>query len=285
MSLTLSQAFAVQSPAKVNLHLYIQGKRPDGYHELALDLIPINLFDEIRFSPANQGLHLQSPDLGPMEENLVIRAIRLLEREAGQEIALEITLTKNVPHGAGLGGGSANAAATLVTLNERLQLDLTKERLQELALSLGADVPFFIEPRPSIATGIGEKMIPFALPCPFYLLLLYPGFGISTAEAYRLAEHSQRSLDPSQFSQEALSQLNPNQNDFWGPLSKAHPKLERAHQRLLDLKPDACAFSGSGSSLLALFFDPQSRDAAYQAYRPLDGERLFAVDPLDSVAY
>ncbi len=153
MPLHLTKKVVVQTPAKINFYLYIQGKRADGYHDLLLDLVPVSLYDTIEFQTSNTDQLKLSTHLGnlPQEENLVVKAVRLLEAHLNESFYLNIRLIKRIPSGAGLGGGSGNAAGTLVTLNKVLGLDLCQDDLLKMAMKLGADVPFFVRPRPSIA--------------------------------------------------------------------------------------------------------------------------------------
>jgi 4-diphosphocytidyl-2-C-methyl-D-erythritol kinase len=179
-----------RSPCKVNLLLNILGPRPDGFHELETVLHPVNLFDEIRCERGGSGIQLTCDEAAlPIDsQNLVYRAAEAFVRTAKVAEGVRIRLVKKIPLAAGLGGGSGNAATTLLALNELFDAPLSIAALNELAAALGSDVPFFLQTRPALATGRGEQIGPLA----FFpalrgkaFLLIHPGFGIATAWAYQ----------------------------------------------------------------------------------------------------
>jgi 4-diphosphocytidyl-2-C-methyl-D-erythritol kinase len=180
------------SCCKVNLLLNILGKRPDGYHELETLLQPVPLCDHLSFERAGTGIHLScsDPSLPVTSKNLVVRAAALFAKSAGLGDAegVRIHLQKHIPIAAGLGGGSGNAAATLLALNELFGLPLPPPQLHKLAAALGSDVPFFLQSRPALATGRGEIIRPlpdFPALRGVFFVLVHPGFGISTPWAYQ----------------------------------------------------------------------------------------------------
>ncbi len=174
---------------KVNLLLNILGKRPDGFHELETVMHPVPLHDELTFQRGGAHLRLacDDPTLPIDGRNLVMRAAALFLAEAGISDGVSIHLRKHIPIAAGLGGGSGNAATTLLALNELFGQPLTGADLTRLATTLGSDVPFFLQDRPALATGRGEVITPLE-PCAAlrgaHLILAHPGFGISTPWAY-----------------------------------------------------------------------------------------------------
>lgn len=260
----LDQQIDFLTPAKVNFFLFVHDKRPDGYHELILDLIPISLYDKIEFYPSpKNGIELETnlPQVSP-QDNLIVKAIRLLEERTNQRFSLNIRLCKVIPTGAGLGGGSGNAAGTLVVLNQFFKLGLSAGELRDIALKLGADVPFFIRPKPAVAKGIGEKLtfIPSFAPC--HLLILFPNFSSSTSEAYARCNISARKTVLSDYSLGGLKKLTPDMNDFWEYLTQKFPKLEEFRWRLLGENAVSAGLSGSGSSLYGIFPDINSREQA-----------------------
>ncbi|MGK0288952.1 MAG: 4-diphosphocytidyl-2-C-methyl-D-erythritol kinase [bacterium] len=260
----LKTATTIQTPAKVNFYLNIQRKRDDGYHELLMDLVPISLYDTIRFSPSEKkGLSLSCNIEGiPFEENLVIKAVRALEKETGHQFYLHLDLTKVIPSGAGLGGGSGNAAGVLTTLNDLFKLNISDDRLEKLALKLGADVPFFIKSKPVMAEGIGEIFTPIENFPKLYLILIYPNLSISTGEAYRGCLISGRKTTIQKYTHEELKNCTAEQNDFWTGLSITYPVLQIAQKKLSDLKAIYTFMSGSGSSIVGVFESKESRDKA-----------------------
>jgi len=179
-----------KSPCKVNLLLNILGKRPDGFHELETLMHPVNLWDEIGFALEGDAVHLtcSEPTLPTDSTNLVHRAATAFLKAAGIKRGVRIHLQKRIPLAAGLGGGSGNAATTLMGLNQLLGEPLRPEQLGQIAASLGSDVPFFLQNKPALATGRGEQIqaldfFPALKGAAF--LLIHPGFGISTAWAYQ----------------------------------------------------------------------------------------------------
>lgn len=178
------------SPCKVNLLLNILGRRPDGFHELETVLHPVNLCDRLVFERHASGLNLSCSDatLPSDERNLVHRAASQFVQAAQIRDGVKIHLEKQIPLAAGLGGGSGNAATTLLGLNELFGGPLSPDRLRELAAALGSDVPFFLQSQPALATGRGEVIQPLeAFPAlrRAVFLLIHPGFGISTPWAYQ----------------------------------------------------------------------------------------------------
>ncbi len=179
-----------ESPCKVNLLLNTMGRRPDGFHELETLFHPVPLTDELTFERAEGGLSLtcSSPALPVDASNLVHRAATRFLSEAGRESeGLRIHLEKRLPLAAGLGGGSANAAHTLLGLNELFGYPLQPKHLDRLASGLGSDVNFFLQDRPALATGRGEKVValaPFAALRGVGVLLYHPGFGVATPWAF-----------------------------------------------------------------------------------------------------
>ncbi len=247
--------FTFQTPAKVNCFLYIQKKRADGFHELLMDLIPISLTDTLHLERTNRGGLEFSSNLHsvPGEENLVVKAVRLLEKVKNRQFSLKINLDKRIPSGAGLGGGSGNAAGTLKVLSRWYQLDLADKELNDLALKLGADVPFFLDPRPSLARGIGENLSGISEFEPLELLLLYPGFSISTGKAYSNCHISGRKEIIRSYTPGFLSTQKADINDFWLSLVKKYPVLINCRQRLIDEGAVFSGLSGSGSTVFGVF--------------------------------
>jgi 4-diphosphocytidyl-2-C-methyl-D-erythritol kinase len=177
------------SPCKINLVLNTLGRRPDGFHELETVMQPVNICDELVFEEATSGLEFDcdDPRLPADEGNLVVRAARAFFAAAPVSAGVRIQLRKRIPLAAGLGGGSGNAATTLVGLNRLFGEPLGLDQLGSLAARLGSDVPFFLEARPALATGRGERVAPlepFAALRGLWLFLIHPGFGIPTAWAY-----------------------------------------------------------------------------------------------------
>ena len=186
----------IRAPAKINLRLRVVGKRADGYHLLDTIMAPVSLYDEIeikkiklasRSQPAKPTLTVScdQPSLPQGEGNLVYQAARLIMEQSGVAQGLHIHIRKRIPVGAGLGGGSTDAAKTLVGLNRMLKLGLSSKRLEKLGALLGADVPFFIQAKPARARGIGDRLQTLLGMPKLSLVILYPKFAVSTAWVYR----------------------------------------------------------------------------------------------------
>lgn len=177
------------APAKINLSFEIKGRRADGFHEIETLMTPISLFDRLtieRDAGNPNGIKVSCNDrsLPTGEENLVVRAAKLFRASTKVDAGIKIVLEKKIPHGAGLGGGSSDAASTLLGLNELFETGLKEKQLMDLAAQLGSDVPFFIVRSAAICRGRGENVVPTSLTANLKLLLLKPDFGVPTPWAY-----------------------------------------------------------------------------------------------------
>jgi 4-diphosphocytidyl-2-C-methyl-D-erythritol kinase len=174
------------SAAKINLTLEILGKRADGFHELATWMLPVGLYDSIEIEESRQPSFISNvPQLRDDPSNLIIRAAQIFNQTASIDTAYAIRLQKKIPMGAGLGGGSSNAAATLQSLNQLHDAPFRREQLEELAAELGSDVAFFLGGRSAWCTGRGERIEARPFPEGLWICLFKPGFAVSTAGAYR----------------------------------------------------------------------------------------------------
>lgn len=276
-----------KTPSKVTTLLRVLAKRADGYHEIAIGLVPVSLFDELIFSPGPPGVTLEvegCQPLGPVSENLVHRAALAFAAATGSALALHIHLKKNIPTGAGLGGGSGNAAGTLVTLNAMAGGPLAPGGLAALALKLGSDVPFFLEPRPALAGGRGERLQPMAGFPHLALLIVYPGFPVSTAEAYGAVRPNPAPRPAPCWGSlgEVVAGL---ENDFEPPLLEKFPELERVKRALLGAGAAGALLSGSGSAVFGLFATAAARDAAAETLSGVPDWRLLACHTLSAHRY
>lgn len=183
--MSLNALFDVPAPAKLNLFLHVVGRRDDGYHLLQSLFVLLDWADTLHFERRADG-RLQRHDLGLAlpADDLSLRAARLLQRESGSPFGADISIDKQVPWGAGLGGGSSDAASTLLALNRLWQLHWPRSRLAGLGAQLGADVPFFIGGRNAWVEGIGERLTPLAVPRQ-WLALLKPAAGLATQDVFR----------------------------------------------------------------------------------------------------
>jgi len=183
----VTPTITLPSPAKLNLFLHIVGRRPDGYHELQTLFQFLNYGDDITLSltPGQPGIHLETPLSGvPDEDNLIVRAARALAKKAPGELpGVSIAITKRLPMGGGLGGGSSNAATTLLGLNHLWKLGLNLDELAQTGLTLGADVPVFVRGHAAFGEGIGEKLTP-AFPPEDWFVVLKPACNINTGKIF-----------------------------------------------------------------------------------------------------
>ncbi|MDQ7783262.1 MAG: 4-(cytidine 5'-diphospho)-2-C-methyl-D-erythritol kinase [Desulfomonilaceae bacterium] len=177
----------VHAPAKINLHLRVLARRDDGYHDLETVLQAVDLFDRLIIRKARSEISLEVPGFADLEHdsNLIVRAVRCVEQKTGRTLPAAIRLEKNIPVAAGMGGGSSDAAAALLGIRALYGLDLTDEDLHELAATLGADVPFFLIGGTAVGEGIGQRLTPVQLPTDYSLVLVNPGFSVSTATIFR----------------------------------------------------------------------------------------------------
>jgi len=176
------------APAKLNLFLQVVGRRQDGLHDLRTGFVAIGLADTLDFERLDDARIERGGDLaGPIEQDLAVRAARLLQQQSQLRLGVRIDVEKRIPSGGGLGGGSSDAATTLLALNRLWQLQWTRERLAALAVRLGADVAFFLQRGPSLGEGIGERLSPLAVAARWYALI-HPQVHVSTAEIFRSSE-------------------------------------------------------------------------------------------------
>jgi 4-diphosphocytidyl-2-C-methyl-D-erythritol kinase len=283
----------IRAPAKINLTLRVVGKRADGYHLLDTIMLPVSLFDEINIRIAQRKevgrphgeamvkVTCDHPLVPRDENNLVHRAALLLLKRARIRPPIEIHIRKRIPLGGGLGGGSTDAAATLIGLNRLLKLHLTAEQLERVGLSLGADVPFFIRARPARARGIGERLKRLRGVPRFWLVVLYPGFPVSSAWVYRnlrlkLTKPSvNTSIAPSLKSFSKLGGLLVN--DLEAVTINKYPQIGSLKTRLARAGAVTVLMSGSGSSVFGIFGSKRKAQDAFRRLRQEEGAQTFLV--------
>lgn len=253
--------------AKINIGLDVTHKRSDGYHELSTVMVPVPLYDilEIVDCGGNSGetfLFVSGNNVNcPTEKNLVFRAASLLREEYGFKNKIEIYLRKIIPDGAGMGGGSSDAAFTLKGINEILSLSIPDERLEEIASRIGADCPFFIKNVPQLAKGIGEKLTPIKIPelSGKNIIIIKPPQTISTKEAYSNIRPFIPEIDLELLIQEPLNRWSGLiKNDFEEVIFKFHPALKGIKDELRDQGAIYGSMTGSGSAFYGIF--PENTD-------------------------
>jgi len=256
---------AVAAPAKINLYLRVQRRRADGYHDLDSWMQKIALFDRLAISLRSApGITLKIDDerLPADATNLVWRAAAAFFETcclAGKisGVGADIFLEKNIPLAAGLGGGSSDAAATLLGLNRLCDFPLTAATLAELGLSLGADVPFFLFPAPAaLAGGVGEILRPAPVLQGYRVVLVNPGFAVSTKEVFSrlsLTAETKKTKKTSPVAEGSGCDVSDLVNDLEAVAVAMHPEISRIKDRLLTLGAAAALMSGSGPTVFALF--------------------------------
>ncbi len=285
------------SPCKVNLVLDIIARRPDGFHELETVLQPVKICDVLTFErvgPAGIKLTCSEPALPTDQTNLVYRAAAQFLGLARITDGIRVHLDKRIPLAAGLGGGSGNAANTLLALNQLFAQPLTPEQLHRLAASLGSDVPFFLQSQPALATGRGEQITPLR---PFrvfhdaFALLVHPGFGIATQWAYQSLARFPNALSGRGGRAERLIELlnGPDlraagrglYNSLEAPALEKYPILAIYQEFFRENGAAGTLMSGSGSTTFALFENRATVEGIIPAFKQRFGDRAWmAVVPL-----
>lgn len=255
----------IPSPAKVNLNLAVTGKRADGYHELVSLMVCVDFYDQISFHFEGRAIKIRChpPEVPEDSANLAFKAAAcfrealMRRRGARASFGLRMDLTKRIPVGAGLGGGSSNAATVLMVLNRYVGHPFAPGELAAMALSLGADVPFFLYGRPAIVTGIGERIAPYSGLDPLAVLIVFPGASLSTAAIYgslnlRLTK-CEKKLKGFLLKNETFKAGLHMCNDLELPAIQRCPEVLAIKSALLDQGAEGALMSGSGSAVIGLF--------------------------------
>lgn len=248
-----------RSYAKINLGLRIVNKRQDGYHDLETIFYKIGLFDEIELEPTDGEITLTSPQQGVPcnDSNLCWKAVRLLQNELKTMQGAHIHLKKNIPMGAGLGGGSSNAAVIVKNLPSLWNKTLSSEAQTKIALRLGSDVPFFLVRSTSFAEGRGEQLTEIDFSFPYWVVVLNPNIHVSTPWAYMSLAIARNGIFPvrnsliDDFQQKDFSKILTN--DFETVVFEYYPVIAKLKQSLLNLGASYALMSGSGASVFGLF--------------------------------
>lgn len=270
------------SPCKVNLLLNILARRPDGFHELETILQPVNVCDTLELTRTGTRVQLgcNRPELPVDADNLVFRAATSFLQTAGLNEGVQLHLEKRIPIAAGLGGGSGNAATTLLAMNELFGQPLNARQLHTLAAALGSDVPFFLQDQPALATGRGEQvrsLAAFPALRGAAILLVHPGFGISTAWAYQALANFPAALngEPGR-AQRLLTALQGGDlaaaagefyNSLEAPALKKFPVLALYQEFFREQGAAVSLMSGSGSTTFAIFANQAKAEAVVEPFR------------------
>ena len=275
----------IHCPAKVNLCLHVTGRRPDGYHNLYSLMCCIDIWDRLSIEVAGRGIQITctNPEVPDDQTNLAYQAaerfIAQLTTLHGQACdGVKIHIDKQIPISAGLGGGSSNAAAVFYGLNHWFGSLFSQRDLMALALEIGADVPFFIFGEAAIATGVGEQLEPYTDLKPYYVVLIYPGIRISTAEVYKNLD-----LGLTNYKKEPKKLLLEDRvydaalhlfNDLESVVFSSFPELVGVKKALMENGAVGALVSGSGSSVFGLYEDLTT---AQNAKRALDSNTAWKV--------
>ena len=287
----------IRAPAKINLTLRVVGKRADGYHLLDTIMVPVSLYDEIEIHqmrrsasrrlgvPSLIAICCNHPQVPLGQDNIAYRAAELLMRKAKICRPIAIRIRKQIPVGAGLGGGSSDAAAVLKGLNRLWRLRLSVRQLERLALQLGADVPFFIRAKPARARGIGEKLRLLSKLRRRWLVLVYPGFPVATAWVYRNlpSKLTRVSVNTSIATPlESLDKLDKLLiNDLERVTVRRYPEISRAKSMLSLAGAAGVLMSGSGSSVFGVFESKRLAKQAFRRMRKEEGVQAFLTHVLN----
>jgi len=262
----MTKALRLKSPAKVNIRLEILRRREDGYHELKTILQKISLCDTLSVSlKKEKGISISTdhPSLPIGKRNLVYQAVQMILKKSEYKGGLHIDIRKEIPLGAGLGGGSSNAATTLKALNQLLEIGFPTKELMEMGLSIGADVPFFLLEGAAVATGIGERLKKIELPDLRYVLI-NPKFEVSTRWAYQnfilTKRHFHFNLQGLVKTPEEISRLL--WNDLEGVVSHKYPQIEGMKKMLLSAGALGALMTGSGPTVFGVFSGKREAEKA-----------------------
>ena len=284
----------IRAPAKINLRLRVVGKRKDGYHLIDTIMVPVSLYDEIEITKsrahgtvANAKLveaTCDHPAVPQGEKNLAYRAARTILNDKPMGERVHIHIKKRIPVGGGLGGGSSDAAAVLIGLNRVFSFNYSSKELERIALSVGADVPFFIRGVPARARGIGERLTPIRGLPQFWMIIAYPGFPISTAWVYgnlgpKLTKYKlNTSINFPLRSPETISRLLVN--DLETVTAGRYPKVGLLKEKLIQAGAIGALMSGSGSSVFGVFDSRRRAQHALRGLRKEEGVETFLVQAL-----
>ncbi len=276
-----NKVVSLQPPAKINLILKVLDRLPNGYHNLWSLMHTIELEDEleIRLNPHSDKVTLlcQGQGLPDGRENLVHRAAELMLNQVEAKVGVDIVLRKQIPVGAGLGGGSSDAAATILGLNRLLGLGWSVEKMAALGQTLGSDIPFFFAPPSAIVQGWGQKVVPIRMNGMRWIVLVNPGFPIETQVAYQHLDRARKSVEPLPG---CLSGIDPSlpllwediiplmENDFESVLLPLYPVLSQVKLGLLKAGAEGALVSGSGATVFGVF---RHEEAAVKAKMGLGG--------------
>ncbi|HKO98352.1 MAG TPA: 4-(cytidine 5'-diphospho)-2-C-methyl-D-erythritol kinase [Pyrinomonadaceae bacterium] len=296
----MNSTVTVPSFAKINWHLQILGKRNDGYHELRTILQTITLHDVLHFDRRADGaitLECSDESIPTDSSNLIVRAANALRKRCGVSAGAHIVLEKKIPANAGLGGGSSNAAVSLLALAFLWKIEIDQPSLLKTATELGADVPFFLLGGMALAEGTGTTLSALPDPASQHLIIIKPKAGVSTADAYASLNSGalttlstdpilSSSPTPPHFSDlEPAVTLKDLRNDFESVIFDMEPEIRRSKEALLQAGAREALLAGSGASVFGVFPDQRDRQLGIEKIQTEAGWRVFACDTLSRNEY
>ena len=259
-----------KAPAKINLRLEVLSKREDGYHELQMIMLRLDFGDTLTLTESDTlKMSCDNPALPTDDSNLVMRAAKIFEEKAARPVRVNFDLKKRIPIAAGLGGGSSDAAAALIGLQEYYNTAFSNADLESMGMNLGADVPFFIRPGHKIAQGVGERLFPFSIDPELALVLINPQIAVSTREIYQkirlTTPQKQNNLPPSLRGLRQATRLL--RNDLEAVVLEKYPQVSLIKEFLKDSGCVGCMMSGSGPTVFGIFEDTQFLDRIAKSAR------------------
>jgi 4-diphosphocytidyl-2-C-methyl-D-erythritol kinase len=283
-----------KSPAKINLGLYLLKKRVDGYHDILTLFQTINHFDIITFTKNRLSdliIHSEGIPIPQNRDNLIYKAYDIFKKHMHLEGGVEVNVEKRIPTGAGLGGGSSNAASTLTALNLLFETDLSPKQLEKMAAEIGSDVPFFIQGGTAVGEGRGEILTPMDMDTDYWVLLICPEVSVSTAWAYSqarigLTKDVKLAIFESLFQNRDLRSLRDSmKNELEDVVFQRHPLLKLFKENLYKWDAFYASMSGSGSSVFGLFDRLEQAEAARSFFSIDRRVKTFLCEPVRSLAH
>lgn len=264
----------IKAFAKINLGLYVIGKRPDNFHNLQTIFYHIGLYDELHLSLAkNISITTSNVKMPTDHNNICWKAVELLQKELNVSFGVNISINKSIPIGAGLGGGSSDAAAILRFLPKLWNIELDHLHLEKLAIQLGSDVPFFLKDSPAYAEGRGESLQSLSLTLPYWIVLINPNIHVSTPWAYTILSKQRNGIFPvrerlfDQFSLDPMQTILQSKNDFEDVVFQKFPLIRKIKDQLSEFGAVLSLMSGSGSSVFGLYENEQSAQSAIEFFK------------------